>query len=91
MPSFDYSWWDDDGELSCESETSSEDEDPEPEPEPPAPSVVASTPKVVRPTKATRPSTQQATKQSKDRVAAKSSPYLKSPRTTTYSLSSLHG
>lgn len=86
MPSFDYSWWDDDGELSCESETSSEeDEDPEPKPEPPA--QVSE----VRPTKATRPSTQQATKQSRDRVAAKSSPYLKSPRTTTYSLSSLHG
>lgn len=92
-PALEFSWWYDDSELSqpSESETSS-DQDTDPEPES-APPVVRSTPKVseVKPTKATRPSTQQATKQSKDRIAAKSSPYLKSPRTTTYSLSSLHG
>ncbi|KAF8803976.1 hypothetical protein BYT27DRAFT_6704108 [Phlegmacium glaucopus] len=87
MAALNYSWWCDDSELSqpSESDTSS-DEDPEPTP------VISSTRKVseVRPTKVTRPSTQQATKEGRDRIAAKSLPYLKSPRTTTYSLSSLH-
>jgi hypothetical protein len=80
-PTLNYSWQDiDDGELTPLEST---DEEPDPEPELPKVREVH--------TKATRPSTQQATKQSRDRIAAKSSPYLKSPRTTTYSLSSLHG
>lgn len=89
-PTFNYSWQDiDDGELTP---IESSDEEPDPEPDFPAPSSVAPTPKIREVhTKATRPSTQQATKQSRDRIAAKSSPYLRSPRTTTYSLSSLHG
>lgn len=87
-PALDYSWQDDDDDDEL-TPLESSDEELDPEPELPTPPLV---PKVMEvPTKATRPSIQQATKQNRDRIAAKSSPYLRSPRAISYSVSFFHG